>query len=542
MTSDPISIDPIIINDNPFSVVSLKEMVIPTTTNYYKYTVPNGIIQGTLTNINGILSGFGSHNYLDILTTFKNNSQPYEIKFKVTTGSDVTNSQIILGDIEHSGGWVVLTIWMEEGKFHLFMSSDNVGTHDVQANTTYYIKVIDDGNTTKLYYSLDDVTYTEDISTATRVGSSVHFVVGTAQNSYYWRGSIDLKESYIKINGNIWWNGMQVEKGTSEDYDFYTESYSYKTYSKEETYTESVYGDDIWSLANEGPSVSSTEMVCYCKNSIYVYGVSNSKNYLNYLSSSEDIATGMWTKTIRNSLTMYNPCCVDGNYVYCANSTKDGIVYGSTNATSMSAVETDFDFSNYTINFLKTPSVGGSLVCGFTSSSDPLTQYLMKGEFTLGGGITWDSDYKKSVSGLRGLNHGNGKYVAIANFGDTRLYVLHATDSDYHLNWTTRSILSQFPTATIVGAEYLNGVYYFLHSDGMISCSDDGITWKIKGPISNSLTSNWDGLAIFGSNLVAINRSGDIMYVNPSTPETVEKSVYHYGGYYNPIINLPKQY
>lgn len=535
------SIDPIIINDSPFSVVSLNEMAIPTT-NYYKYTVPNGIIQGTLTNINGILSGFGSHNYLDILTTFKNNSQPYEIKFKVTTGSDVTNSQIILGDIEHSGGWVVLTIWMEEGKFHLFMSSDNVGTHDVQANTTYYIKVIDDGNTTKLYYSLDDVTYTEDISTATRVGSSVHFVVGTAQNSYYWRGSIDLKETYIKINDNIWWRGLQLEKGTSENYDLYTESYAYKTYAKEETYTESVYGDDIWYPASKGPSASSAEMVCYCKNSIYVYGVSNGTNYLNSLSSSDSIATGIWSKNIHNSLTMYNPCCVDGNYVYCVNSTKNGIVYSPTNATSMSAIETDFDFSNYTINFLKTPSVGGSLVCGFTSSSDSSTQYLMKGEFTLGGGITWDSDHKKTVFGaIKGLNHGNGKYIAINNFTSSRRYLLYATDSA-HLTWITRPLPSQFPTATIVGAEYLNGVYYFLHSDGVISCTDDGITWKIKKPLSTALPSNWDGLVIFGSNLVAIHRNGYVMYVNPNTPETVEKSVYHYGGYYNPIINLPKQY
>lgn len=501
------SIDPIIINDSPFSAISLNEMAIPTT-NYYKYVSDVHVpwTQPVLTSNNdkGIVSSAGGTDnpayYLFANSPIHNaNTETGMFYLHYTFPCPLTISNFSFGYVSSPQANAKFAFYTDTSKTNL-MATVFTGSNRISLDVNNVV-------TSELYI---------EVSSGSNWFGIHSFQMTATQNA--------------------------VQKSTSSDYDFYTENYSYKTYAQEETYTESVYGDDIWYPASKGPSASSAEMVCYCKNSIYVYGVSNSKNYLNYLSSSEDIATGMWTKTIRNSLTMYNPCCVDGNYVYCANSTKDGIVYGSTNATSMSAIETDFDFSNYTINFLKTPSVGGSLVCGFTSKIDPLAQKIMKGEFTLGGGITWDSSYKEPVAGLKGINYGNGKYIAVADFRDTQLYAMQAIDIGYHLNWTMRPLLGQFHTATIVGAEYLNGVYYFLHSDGMISCSDDGITWKIKGPISNSLTSNWDGLAIFGSNLVAINRSGDIMYVNPSTPETVEKSVYHYGGYYNPIINLPKQY
>ena len=66
------------------------------------------------------------------------------------------------------------------------------------------------------YYSLNGTNWTKDIETAS--SSSIYQGQGLALglevynkgSNSYWKGSIDLTESYIKINGSVWWIGSTI--------------------------------------------------------------------------------------------------------------------------------------------------------------------------------------------------------------------------------------------------------------------------------------------------------------------------------------------
>jgi hypothetical protein len=94
-------------------------------------------------------------------------------------------------------------------------SSSYTGTKTIQADwtittgTTYWLKGITNGPVFSFYYSLDGKNYTL-IDSVDYTGNTFQitnsFSFGATQNDGYgvFNGSIDLKETYIKINGKIW--------------------------------------------------------------------------------------------------------------------------------------------------------------------------------------------------------------------------------------------------------------------------------------------------------------------------------------------------
>jgi len=86
-------------------------------------------------------------------------------------------------------------------------------------NTTYYIKAEFTGNQYKFSYSLDDINYTDPIiiNSSARVICSDCLYLGyrTAYTDQWFRGYIDLSESYIKLDGKMWWQGL---RGTDAPY------------------------------------------------------------------------------------------------------------------------------------------------------------------------------------------------------------------------------------------------------------------------------------------------------------------------------------
>lgn len=186
----------------------------------------NFTTQGNPTIINKVASGFSSSNYilptLPIFTT----ANSWELGFKITTGSNITDRNQIF---QYTSG---LT---EETRYSLDISLNNshfgfdttyngtafdidgnsaTGTYTVLTNTTYWIKMGWTGTEYYLSYSLDGTNYTKDISiqssTATYSGLQYAYigcwiVAWYSGNKWQWQGSIDLNECYIKANDNIIW-------------------------------------------------------------------------------------------------------------------------------------------------------------------------------------------------------------------------------------------------------------------------------------------------------------------------------------------------
>lgn len=194
-----------------------------------KKTGANYKVNGSVTVSNNVVSGFASSRYLEIPVINLNNANTWETKFKFTTGSAVTNGYCVFQSCIGSGtndryGMVQI---IESSKMQFYVSFDgtswtNCANFDVAVNTTYYMKASFDGEKYVLEYSLDDVDYTKagEYVTTDKISYDLNkSIIGNyyADGSWfnYWQGSIDLNESYIKVNGvDVWGkNGLTVAKG-----------------------------------------------------------------------------------------------------------------------------------------------------------------------------------------------------------------------------------------------------------------------------------------------------------------------------------------
>lgn len=199
---------------------------------------PNGVAEwsgvtptGSLTNSQGVVSGFSESNYLTINKT-PETVNSFEMEWCVTTG-DLSNSyQVVTGqpinctspqlqidETENPSGSGV-----KSGRFCVGCGISNntwgnwiYSINKPLAYTTYWLRVLWDGTTVYFY-----------LKTSKEVDWELQ---GTTQQSYVewsdvmeigidsvdlgdiykiWQGSIDLSQSYIKINGEMWWQGNDV--------------------------------------------------------------------------------------------------------------------------------------------------------------------------------------------------------------------------------------------------------------------------------------------------------------------------------------------
>lgn len=187
-------------------------------------TNPNINIEGALTNNNGVFSGFNSTNTLNIPGNFQPDNTPWEILFKITTGSNISTSQRI-ALISSSYG---IHFGIYNSKFEIYLSTNGsswnlangtVGTYTVLANTEYYVQAKYTGSAYTVSYSLtgEPDSFTQDISVTS--STPLNFSNGYLNiggNTNPWLGSIDLNESYININGEQWWqwNGLTATRTT----------------------------------------------------------------------------------------------------------------------------------------------------------------------------------------------------------------------------------------------------------------------------------------------------------------------------------------
>lgn len=190
--------------------------------SYKKY---NYTAIGSLTNSSGVLSGFSSSNKVN-LGNFPANTTSYECCIKFKTSSPSTKVDICGSSSSgSSSAYYVPQLRIESSKLK-FLSPSGTGitsSTTIQSNTWYWVKIIWTGTKKRLLLSTDGLNYTtEGTYTTNRTlhGGGMWLGSGYGEDFQlsFSNGNIDIKESYIIINNEYWWQG--VVDGTSSDYDY----------------------------------------------------------------------------------------------------------------------------------------------------------------------------------------------------------------------------------------------------------------------------------------------------------------------------------
>ena len=158
----------------------------------------------------GIVSGFGPTNSLQLPEVFNPGDNSWEIVLKIKFGS---KRCYFFGSTNGTYG---IVLGKQNGRLEVFLSSNNSswniasGLTDVvlDDNTEYYIKLSYDLTSYKVEASVDGITW----QTSTLANSSEKiyqsiFYLGSCwdMSTAYCDGLIDLSASYVKINDEIWW-------------------------------------------------------------------------------------------------------------------------------------------------------------------------------------------------------------------------------------------------------------------------------------------------------------------------------------------------
>ena len=179
--------------------------------------VPNVLIEGNPTNTNGIISNFSEDNYLDVLNGKKDDNAEYVIKFTTVSVTKATVQTIYCAEYFFTleikaNTWDVITYnWETGADTTLFTAS---------ANTTYWVKISVNGKTKTFSYSTDGENYTQVANfTDNDMDATDSYLLRIGNHSanalLYQRaflGSVDLNETYININGERFWDGMDYIK------------------------------------------------------------------------------------------------------------------------------------------------------------------------------------------------------------------------------------------------------------------------------------------------------------------------------------------
>lgn len=178
------------------------------------------------------VSGFSTSNYVTSPDSFNPQNNPWEEQVCFTTGNDITTTQqVVCNNVAYWGyGMYVLggnlTVGLSNGTSSFTIHSSTLG---VTTNTKYYVKTIFNGSNYTCQYSTDGEYWETlfSIDSTTSISGGIRRFGINDQTNIPFLGSIDLTQSYIKINGELWWSCFKQsddyvfsEESTDEDYDY----------------------------------------------------------------------------------------------------------------------------------------------------------------------------------------------------------------------------------------------------------------------------------------------------------------------------------
>lgn len=189
-----------------------KNGVINSATFYENGTNSTYSITGTLTDNDGVFSGFSTANYLMTNCSISCTSDKLEFYGTYTTTSDITTEQYIFATSTRN-----LALTVINSKFRLQTYANNnwtlvVGTTALSANTKYYFKIISDNTTIKLYVLVNGLWVQNASITlpATQTTSLIGLGVLPPNTSPYAKGTINIKDFSVRVSGKEVWSGLDA--------------------------------------------------------------------------------------------------------------------------------------------------------------------------------------------------------------------------------------------------------------------------------------------------------------------------------------------
>lgn len=176
---------------------------------------------GSPTIVDGIASGFSSSNYLSILSPIYSGNvseiNEYELNAKITTPDTISRCTIIGTAAANGGIWITnagnLLTNIPYGS-----STDTTSVtilQDIAPSTAYWVNVKYANGEITTKYSLDNSTWvsgnSSSISNFRILSSTSAFNFGYGSTNGAFGGSIDLNDTYIKVNGAAWFGVCPVE-------------------------------------------------------------------------------------------------------------------------------------------------------------------------------------------------------------------------------------------------------------------------------------------------------------------------------------------
>lgn len=168
---------------------------------------------------NGIASGFSETSWVTIDKAFNPLSSSFEIVVDFTTGDDITTTQTIFSNFDYA--WDTLEFSIIASKIHLRSYKNNTGTSifDItvntvlKANTRYVVKIAYDSDGYKIYLGndIDSLVLEAQSSVTTSILSCILAFGANFDGNYQYYGlkflgTINLFNSYVKINNEYFWN------------------------------------------------------------------------------------------------------------------------------------------------------------------------------------------------------------------------------------------------------------------------------------------------------------------------------------------------
>lgn len=168
-------------------------------------------VVGSPTITDGVVSGFSNSNYLTLDTSTFDSNKSFEFVVKAKLNSF---GKAVFG---FNQPWTN-TFRAAQNQIVWWLSSQTTGaaqlnvihTVSLQTSTWYYFLFTYDGNSTySIGVSTDGKNFEKTSYTRNyKMGVTSQIRLGSwTQNSYQFDGEIDLKETYVKLNGNYWFNG-----------------------------------------------------------------------------------------------------------------------------------------------------------------------------------------------------------------------------------------------------------------------------------------------------------------------------------------------
>lgn len=226
------------------SIVSLSDYVLPDYTIekgqtgllYPKRTTTvdteNFTRVGNIVIEDKVASGFSTSNYIQLPVIFNPNVSDWEMFFKFNSGSLTAPKGIFSVDTYYSlvlGINTKLCVWTSSNGYSWSESTmDNNGVTTLKENTDYYLKATYTNNVLNVYLSKDgDVwttEFTQNISLAPVTSNYSKLGLYRDSGSPLSTGLIDLSESYIKVNNEMYWQpytkhvGYIAEAGKEDNF------------------------------------------------------------------------------------------------------------------------------------------------------------------------------------------------------------------------------------------------------------------------------------------------------------------------------------